>query len=351
MNDGSGTRDVERHPFPGRDLAFRVAGTADREWFFKSGKQTAEDIANGLSVAGVRLQDCARILDFGCGCGRVLLWLKDVAGSTELYGTDIDSTAIEWARGHIPHVTFTVNNGLPPTEFPDAFFDFVYSQSVFTHLDEAYQDAWLAELQRIVKPGGRLLLSVNGEHSFGHFESTRRKDGTDSSALRALRDMKGILYIADDQWTGGPFPDFYHSTFHTAAYVLAHWSRYFKIRAYIPQGSIAFQDFVLLDRLDPAALEDIPRGHSLGTNETTLSVAQVLARGPRVDYPGRLGGFWTFAWKVLKRVLRQHSKHEHDVHVAMLAALRGLNKTDEELLEAIRRQEERVSRLEKQQIR
>jgi SAM-dependent methyltransferase len=113
-------RDADTHalPFPGGDLAFRVAGTADRDWFFKSGRQSVDDIRNGLAAVGSRPQDCERILDFGCGCGRVLLWLKDLAGNTELYGTDIDSTAI--------------NNPLPPTECPDSFFDFVYCHSVFT---------------------------------------------------------------------------------------------------------------------------------------------------------------------------------------------------------------------------
>jgi SAM-dependent methyltransferase len=98
----------------------------------------------------------------------------------------------------------------------------VYCHSVFTHIDETYQDAWLRELQRVVKPGGRLLLSVNGERSFHEFENGRRANGLDSSAFRAVRDMKGLLYIAEDDWTGGPFPDFYHSTFHTPAYVFAH---------------------------------------------------------------------------------------------------------------------------------
>ncbi len=149
-------------------------------------------------MVGSRLQDCERILDFGCGCGRVLLWLKDLAGTTALYGSDIDATAIEWAREHLPYVTFTRQQpDCPRPEFPDAFFDFVYCQSVFTHIDETYQDAWLAELQRIVKPGGRLLLSVNGEQSFQQLEKTRQSQGLPSSALRAARDMKGLLFITE----------------------------------------------------------------------------------------------------------------------------------------------------------
>jgi SAM-dependent methyltransferase len=238
-------------PFPGDDLAFRVAGTADRDWFFKSGRQSAEDIAAILGVVRREPQAHGRILDFGCGCGRVLLWLKDLADDSSLHGIDIDAAAIDWARTHLPYVNFAVNNPLPPTGFPDAFFDLIYCHSVFTHIDETFQDAWLGELQRIVKPDGLLLLSVCGDYAFQQFEDSWRRVGADPSAHRARLDQLGLLYIAEDSWTGGPFPDFYHSAFHTPSYIFAHWSRYFRIRAYVPQGSLSFQDYVLLERVDP----------------------------------------------------------------------------------------------------
>jgi SAM-dependent methyltransferase len=256
----SSDADSQSLPFPGEDLAFRVAGTSDRAWFFGSGRRSAEDISSILAMARSRMQDHARILDFGCGCGRILLWLKNIAGTSTLYGIDIDSAAIAWAQENLPYARVAVNNPLPPTEFPDGFFDFVYSQSVFTHIDEAYQDAWLGELRRIVKLGGLLLLSVNGEHGFQQLEEAWRAQGVDPGSLRASLDRDGLLYIKDDSWTGGPFPDFYHSTFHTPAYVFAHWSRYFKVRAYIPQGSLAFQDFVLLERVEPKPSTDTSTG-------------------------------------------------------------------------------------------
>lgn len=345
-----GDADQNELPFPGGDLAFRVAGTADREWFFKSGRQTAEDIANGLAAVGGRLQACERILDFGCGCGRVLLWLKDLAGATALYGSDIDATAIEWAREHLPYVTFTVNNGLPPTEFPDAFFDFVYSQSVFTHLDETYQDAWLAELQRIVRPGGRLLLSVNGEQSFQQLEKTRQSQGIPSGALRIARDMKGLLFITDDQW-GGMFPDFYHSSFDTPAYVFAHWSRYFRIHCYIPRGSLSFQDFVLLERTAPGESAETPAGRIPTSGEAIREAATLVGLGPSAKRPDQPGRLWILARKVVKRILRHHSSHEREVHSAVVEALRGLDVNYRDLQQQIRQQDERISQLEKERAR
>jgi SAM-dependent methyltransferase len=334
-------------PFPGGDLAFRVAGTADREWFFKSGRQSAEDIANGLAVVGSRPQAYERILDFGCGCGRVLLWLKDLAGTTALHGTDIDSTAIDWARAHLPYARFTVNNPLPPTGFPDAFFDFVYCHSVFTHIDETYQDAWLGELQRIVKPGGRLLLSVNGEYAFQQLENVRSAQGLHSGALRTSRDMKGILFVTEDQWIGGPFPDFYHTTFHTPEYVFAHWSRYFRIRAYIPQGSLAHQDYVLLERTAPGELHNAPPVRST-PGEAIYQVVTLLTQGPNLERPGRFGRLSVRARKVVKRLLRHHSNHELEVHSGIVDSLRAVERQHRELEQQIRQQDDRISQLEKQ---
>jgi SAM-dependent methyltransferase len=51
----------------------------------------------------------------------------------------------------------------PPTSYPSARFDAIYAISVFTHWPEPLQHAWFRELLRLLRPGGRLLLTTNGE--------------------------------------------------------------------------------------------------------------------------------------------------------------------------------------------
>jgi len=233
---------------PGEDLRWRVAGHPDPGWFWKSGGLSIANISTMLSIVGTSFADYARALEFGCGCGRMLLHMEEIARRTELFGVDIDSDAIGWVQRHVPWVKCSVNDGLPPLDFPAEHFDLVFNQSVFTHLDESYQDAWLAELVRVTKPGGALVLSVSGEHPFAEFVKALRDSGADPAKfIRGFR-SRGIVFIEDDSYVGGPFPDFYHSTFHAPWYVFEHWSRFFDIRAFVPRGSLDFQDYLLLRR-------------------------------------------------------------------------------------------------------
>ena len=233
---------------PGEDLRWRVAGTPKGDWFWKSGGMSIANISTMLSIIGKSFADYPRALEFGCGCGRMLLHLKQIAEKTELYGVDIDPEGIAWAQAHIPWVKCSVNNGLPPLDFPDGHFDLIFNQSVFTHLDETYQDAWLAELVRVTKPGGTLVLSVSGEHPFAELVKAHRDAGADPANLLEKFRTKGIVFIEDDGWVGGPFPDFYHSTFHAPWYVFEHWSKFLDIKAFVTRGSLDFQDYLLLRR-------------------------------------------------------------------------------------------------------
>jgi SAM-dependent methyltransferase len=233
---------------PSEELIYRVTGKRSRKWFWNTGNLSVKEINNVLSVIGKSIRDYSRVLDWGCGCGRILLHLKDVCQKIELYGVDIDSEAIAWAQQHIAWAECTVCDGLPPLSFPNGFFDLIYNCSVMTHLDEQYQDAWLDELQRVVNPYGLVLLTVSGDYPFEGLEKTWRDAGADSTPLRETLRKKGILYITDDEWKNGPFPDFYHSTFHAPWYIFEHWGKFFEIKAYIVRGSVDFQDFVLMRR-------------------------------------------------------------------------------------------------------
>ena len=162
----------ESLPLPPAKLRVRVAGNADAAWFLEGGRLAEETLRGSLDRAGTRLEDMAAILDFGCGCGRVMRRLADLPG--ELRGSDFDGPAVEWCRKNLPFASFTHNGLRPPLPFGERELDLVYAFSVLTHLPVDVQHAWVAELARVLRPGGYLLLSTHGERYLDRLTSAER---------------------------------------------------------------------------------------------------------------------------------------------------------------------------------
>ena len=207
---------------PPAELRYRVSSSPDAQNFINIGKKCATDIQSAVRKVGHDLAEFEHILDFGCGCGRTLIHLKDLAPQAQFDGTDIDEGAIEWCKEHLDFATFSVGDASPPTDYAPDSFDFIYAISVFTHLDEDYQFRWLEELRRIAKPGGVLLLTV------------------DSSLVGEKE------FVFQRSYEDGLFPAWYQNAFHSKDYVVENFGRYFEVMGYFPKGMNDHQDVVML---------------------------------------------------------------------------------------------------------
>ena len=145
----------------------RVAGTADADWFLRSGRAAYEAIA-----AQVPLEEIGSVLDFGCGCGRVTRYWDGFAGSVA--GSDLDERAIEWCHRNLRFARFEPNRLQPPLAFDAESFDLVYALSVFTHLTAELQIAWRDELLRVLRRGGYLLVTTHGRSYLPRLEPAER---------------------------------------------------------------------------------------------------------------------------------------------------------------------------------
>jgi SAM-dependent methyltransferase len=248
-----------RPPIPPADLILRVACLfgedkidAARYAFDVEALEHLRYFERALAGVGRSFGDFERLLDFGCGCGRFLRHFGSIADHVEIHGTDIDAEMIRWVAANIPYVTALVGPTEPPLPYPAGYFDLIINHSVFTHLDERYQDLWLSELHRITRPGAIALLTVEGTGSWNRMCTDLERQGADTSEWRAELESRGILFIRDDLFIGSTHPDFYHSTFHAPWYVFQHWSQYFDVALYLPDGSIS-QDLVVLRRRDEPA--------------------------------------------------------------------------------------------------
>ncbi|HKB20203.1 MAG TPA: class I SAM-dependent methyltransferase [Gaiellaceae bacterium] len=149
-------------PVPPSRLRVEVAGTPGIEWFLESGRQQAEIIRSAAERNAGPLEELGLMLDFGCGCGRVLRHWAGLGGS-EIHGSDYNERLVGWCAANLPFVTASVNRLDPPTGYEDGQFDLVYAISVFTHLPHDLERGWIDELSRITAPGGLLLLTTHGD--------------------------------------------------------------------------------------------------------------------------------------------------------------------------------------------
>lgn len=104
-----------------------------------------------------------KVLDVGCGTGNLTLTAKTAAGSSgEVYGIDAAPEMIKVARKkaqrHQSEVIFEVGL-IEKIPFPDATFDVVINRLMVHHLPDDLKRQGFAEIFRVLKPGGRLLIA------------------------------------------------------------------------------------------------------------------------------------------------------------------------------------------------
>jgi SAM-dependent methyltransferase len=157
---------------PPARLRLVVGGTTDAGWFLESGRTTAETIRAAAARHGVDLGEIGRLLDFGCGCGRVTRHWRTLAAA--VHGSDYNGELVDWCRRHLAFAIFTTNRLTPPLPFSSESFDVAHAVSVLTHLPEDLQHAWLAELRRVLRPGGLLIVTTHGDHYLGRLNDEER---------------------------------------------------------------------------------------------------------------------------------------------------------------------------------
>lgn len=223
-------------PLPPPRLRVLVTGSADPQWFLESGRDDAETIAKTVDAAGVAMSDLGTMLDFGCGCGRVIRHWRHLE-TTQVFGSDYNEDLVAWCRRNLAFATFSVNDLAPPLPFDDETFDFVYAISVLTHLTEELGLRWMAELQRVIRPGGLLLVSTHGD------AFVDRLAPEEQEAFR-----RGDLVVKRAAGVGSNLC----SAYHPRAYVQEKLAPGFRVESY-ETARLQSQDVILLRKLETAA--------------------------------------------------------------------------------------------------
>jgi SAM-dependent methyltransferase len=152
-----------------------LLGHEDAAQFLNWGELHFSTMARILKDSGSPLVRGQTILDFGCGSGRLIRWLCDMAEGSEIWGVDIQTQHLMWCKQNLqPPFHFAVTTIVPHLPFEDNHFDLIYAGSVFTHIDDLV-DSWLLELRRVLKPNGKLYLTIHDNTSISMLKNEWRE--------------------------------------------------------------------------------------------------------------------------------------------------------------------------------
>lgn len=209
-------------PVPPPHLIFLVAGTNDISWFLDRGRRSAADITDALDRRGQSVEGLGAILEFGCGCGRVLRYWRGLS-NTRVCGTDYNPELTEWCAANLPFVETRRNQLAPPLSYRNGQFDLVYAISVFTHLTEDLQRPWMQELVRVLKPGGILVVTTMGARYLLRMGGREREEFS-----------SGRLVVKDDVRSPGSNMC---AAYHPMTYVRDYLTEGVSLAEFVPGGA------------------------------------------------------------------------------------------------------------------
>ena len=244
-------RSGDRDPLPSLPLRARVGSTSP-ESYRSSGERHVAFLEDGLAAAGRDPDAAGDVLDLACGPGRLLIpWMRRHP-APRYAGCDIDAPAIAWLAREWPEVDARVTAFEPPLPWADASFDLILSFSLFSHLDEPMQWAWLREVRRLLRPGGAALLTVHGPQGFERVASGEVVTAAPTRAIaeHAPLAKAGFAYVPVEpsRWNalrvlerGAGFG----LAFHDHAYVTERWREVFGSVRIVNSGDL--QSAVLVE--------------------------------------------------------------------------------------------------------
>jgi SAM-dependent methyltransferase len=175
----------------------------------------------------------SRVLDFGCGWGRLTRYLARDVEAGRLYGCDPVEGILDVCRKDRVPATFARSDFVPERIPFEPGFDLAFAFSVFTHVSEAAHEGCLRALHESLRPGGVLVVTARPPEYLHHSPAMRpalKSLGPDPAARLAEPRYLFVAHPADSrhfQYEGGEMH--YGETVVTLPYVRERWSPLFEL--------------------------------------------------------------------------------------------------------------------------
>jgi len=222
-------KDCGALPLPPPELRVHVGRVAHAGNFLGQGIDSSTRV---LEVFGQVPE--GPVLDWGCGSGRTLTWLRRHEGWRACYhGCDVDAVAIGWLRSQgVERVE--VCGDMPPLPYPDGLFAGLFCFSVLTHIPPARHAAWYAEMHRVLRPGGRAYVTVHSD--------TNMLNGKSFTA-----EEREAYFRTGSSWSERE-GHYKHAATVTRAFTEAAVGGLLEVEQYRPAGYHHMDDFILRKR-------------------------------------------------------------------------------------------------------
>ncbi len=242
-------------PLPPTGLRATVCGGLPMASHLYTGAEDFKMLGELFELFAQRpLTSLRSVFDFGCGCARVLRWFQMALPTVPRHGADVRAETIAWCQHNLVG-TYARNATMPPLPFADASMDLTYALSVFSHLSREQNLVWMAELARVTKPDGLILVSTHGAFALAlcarspEHQSTLQIGADEArTILRSLARESfahRVLPAAIRESADGVADD-YGQAFFNELFARDHWSQFAEFVGCVPCGLNLFQDMYAL---------------------------------------------------------------------------------------------------------
>lgn len=215
------------------------------------GLYEADLVVDALASAGVEMTSLRSALDFGCSSGRVTRVLAAAYPSIRWQGCDPNGPAIAWASKSLPGIEFFANGDRPPLPLAEGSLDLAYAISIWSHFAPELGLRWMAEMRRIIRPGGHLVLTTHGFTSIVHYVMGGQRTPLQSDEIAGALYERGWWYAPEfgesGDW-GVVNPD-WGTAFLSPEWVLAELCPAWRVVEFAPGRNQHNQDVYVLQRV------------------------------------------------------------------------------------------------------